>query len=420
MSYDVDAIRAEFPALGQLANGAPVIRFDNPAGTQVPQRVIDRMVRCMSDTNANLGGFFATSRQAGELIDLAHEWAADFVNAVDPGEILFGPNMTSITFALTRSLAPEVQPGQRIVLTRSDHDGNVAPWLILAEERNLEVAWIDLDPDTYEPDLSDLDTLISTDTKIVAVNHANNVTGTITDVATIAARAKQVGAWVYVDSVQYAPHGIIDVQGLDCDFLVCSAYKFYGPHIGLMWGRRELLERLRAYKVRPASVELPSKFVTGTTNRESIAGALGALEHFAWVGKQFGDSCDGRNDQQRSLRAGLAVMQQQDRALTERLIAGLQEIGGVRIVGITSADALDRRVSTVSYVQEGVHPDAVAQAMAERGIYLWSGHNYGVETVQRLGLADSGGVVRVGPVHYNTLAEVDRFVTAYGEWLSSN
>src|SRR5690606_6320025 len=274
MAYDVDAVRRCFPGLGREQDGRPVVFFDNPAGTQMAQRSIDRMVWAMTNCNANLGGHFQTSLDAQQLVDDAREAAKDFVNARDVKEIVFGQNMTTLTFMMSRTLGPEFRPGDEVVVTRMDHDGNVTPWVMLAEGRGLTVRWLDFDPETFEFDLSSLDRVITERTRLVAVNYASNVTGTINDVQTIAKAAKAVGALVYVDAVQYAPHDVIDVQALDCDFLVCSAYKFYGPHQGVMWGRREILERLTAYKVRAADNELPTKFETGTVSREALAGVM--------------------------------------------------------------------------------------------------------------------------------------------------
>lgn len=420
MTYDVAAIRGQFPGLKRIEDGEQAVFFDNPAGTQMAQQAIDRMVWAMTECNANLGGHFATSLLAAKLVDDAHEAAKDFVNARDVREILFGQNMTTLTFMMSRSLGRDFKPGDEIVVSRMDHDGNVTPWVIMAEERGLKINWLDFSPETFEFDLSRLGDIVNERTRLVAVGYASNVTGTINNVKAITQAAKTASggkALVYVDAVQFAPHGVIDVQALGCDFLVCSAYKFYGPHYGLLWGRQELLERLTAYKVRAATEELPSKFVTGTTNREELAGIMGAIEYYEWLGRKFGGATDATLTRRQRIVAGIEAMLRHDHALAERLIAGLKLIPNLRVMGITDRANFSRRVPTVSFVLEGSDPAEIAKFMASQGIYVWDGHNYGVEPVTRLGLIDKGGVVRVGPTHYNTPAEIDRFLAALNVYL---
>ncbi|GIK96943.1 MAG: cysteine desulfurase-like protein [Alphaproteobacteria bacterium] len=414
MAYDVDAVRRCFPGLNREQDGQPAVFFDNPAGTQMAQRSIDRMVWAMTSCNANLGGHFQTSLEAQRLVDDAREAARDFVNAQDAAEIVFGQNMTTLTFMMSRTLGRDFEPGDEIVVTRMDHDGNVTPWVTLAEDKGLTIRWLDFDPETFEFDLTALDRVMTGRTRLVAVNYASNVTGTINDVKTVAKAAKAVGALVYVDAVQFAPHGVIDVQDIGCDFLVCSSYKFYGPHHGVMWGRREILERLTAYKVRAANNELPTKFETGTASREALAGVMGAIEHYDWVGRQFGDPAGSRRER---IVAGVHAMQRHDQQLAARLIDGLEQVPNLRIMGITDRSRLDRRVPTVSFVIDDTDPAEIAKYMASQGIYVWDGHNYGVEPVDRLGLLDKGGVVRVGPTHYNSPAEIDRFLDALDAYL---
>ncbi|UTW55906.1 cysteine desulfurase-like protein [Kordiimonas sp. SCSIO 12610] len=424
MKYDINKVRAEFPALKRTWNDIPIAFLDNPAGTQVPNRVLKLMNAALVDYNANLGGFFKTSQDAEALVIDAHKIAAEFVNAYDFREIFFGQNMTTLTFMMTRSLAHTLKAGDEIVLTRMDHEGNVAPWLLLAEEKNLTIKWIDLNPDTYELDLSNLDTVITEKTKIVAVNYASNITGSITDVKQVVTAAKAVGAITYIDAVQYAPHGIIDVQDIGCDMLVCSSYKFYGPHQGIMWARKSLLEKLKAYKVRVSSDELPEKFVTGTESREALAGIIGALEHFEWVGSAFGGdlqaALSGRNELQSDIQAGVRKMTQHDMTLADQLISGVKSIKGTKIIGIDDKNSFSRRVSTVSFIHDKHHPDDVAKYMAKRGISIWSGHNYALEPIKRLGLLDKGGVIRVGPTHYNTAGEIDRFLNAFEDYVKND
>lgn len=420
MTYDVAAIRGQFPGLKRVQSGEPAVFFDNPAGTQMAQQAIDRMVWAMTECNANLGGQFETSVLAGKLVDDAHEAAKDFVNAKDVREIVFGQNMTTLTFMMSRSLGRDFKPGDEIVVSRMDHDGNVTPWVIMAEERGLTLKYLDFSPETFEFDLTRLNDVITERTRLVAVGYASNVTGTINNVKAIAKAAKVASggkALVYVDAVQFAPHGVIDVQDIGCDFLVCSAYKFYGPHYGLLWGRQELLERLTAYKVRAATEDLPSKFVTGTTNREELAGVMGAIEYYEWLGKNYGGAKDPALTRRQRIVAGIEAMLRHDHGLADRLITGLKQIPNLRIMGITDRADFARRVPTVSFVLPDCDPTEVAKFMGSQGIYVWDGHNYGVEPVTRLGLIDKGGVVRVGPTHYNTPAEIDRFLDALKVYL---
>lgn len=420
MTYDVAAIRGQFPGLKRVQNGEPAVFFDNPAGTQMAQQSIDRMVWAMTERNANLGGQFETSILAGELVDDAHEAAKDFVNARDVKEIVFGQNMTTLTFMMSRVLGREFKAGDEIVVSRMDHDGNVTPWVILAEERGLKINWLDFSPETFEFDLAQVGKVVNDRTRLVAVGYASNVTGTINNVKAIAKAAKDASggkALVYVDAVQFAPHGVIDVQDIGCDFLVCSAYKFYGPHYGLLWGRQELLEKLNAYKVRAATGDLPSKFVTGTTNREELAGIMGAIEYYEWLGKNYGGATNPALTRRQRIVAGVEAMLRHDLGLAERLVAGLKQIPNVRIMGITDPAHFSRRVPTVSFALPDCDPTEIAKYMASQGIYVWDGHNYGVEPVTRLGLIDKGGVVRVGPTHYNTPAEIDRFLGALKVYL---
>jgi cysteine desulfurase family protein (TIGR01976 family) len=418
MQYDIEWVRGHFPALARTRNGSPVAFLDNPAGTQVPRMVVERMGDAMLNANANLGGVFDTSIEAGERAGAAHRAAEAFVNARHEGEVFFGQNMTTLTFAMSRSIGADFREGDEIILSRMDHDANISPWLMLAEDRGLTVRWLDFSPETFEFDLADLDALLTPRTRLVAVCYASNVTGTINDVAAIARRAHAAGALVYVDAVQYAPHGLIDVQAIDCDFLVCSAYKFFGPHYGLFWGRAELLQRLRAYKVRPSENTLPWRFTTGTTNREELAGVHAAIDYIAALGARFGRIGADASLRER-LGAAFAVTKVYDDSLTRQLVDGLRSFNSVRILGISDPAAFDRRVSTVSFKAEGVASEHIARVLAADGVQVWSGHNYGIEPNRRLGILDSGSGVRVGPVHYNSAEEVNRVMELLARALQS-
>jgi cysteine desulfurase family protein (TIGR01976 family) len=406
MSFDVEQIRAQFPA---LASGA--IFFDNPGGTQVARRVVERMSEYLVRCNANHGGAFYTSIESDAVLHAAHAAMADLLGAASPDEIVFGPNMTSLTFTLSRALGRRLGAGDEIVVTRLDHDANIAPWLLVAEDRGAVVKWVDIRPEDCTLDMADFEAQISDRTKIVACGYASNAVGTINDVRSVVQMAHAAGALCYVDAVQYAPHGPIDVQALDCDFLVCSPYKFFGPHTGVLYGKYALLDDLRAYKVRPADDQPPYKFETGTQNHEGQAGTLGAIEYFEWLGgaAPSGEGAPGQGRRAKLVRA-MTALADYERGLGAYLIEGLQTVPGLKIWGITQADQLTRRVPTVSFTLAGWHPRQLAERLAAERIYAWDGNYYALAVMERLGLQESGGMLRVGLAHYNTRAEVDRLI----------
>ena len=419
MPFDIQQIRAQFPALSLEDGGVPRVYLDNPAGTQVPHRVVERTSEYMIRMNANHGGPFRTSQDSDALSAEAHRAAAELLNAPSPEEIVFGANMTTLTFAISRSLGHWLKPGDEIILTRMDHDANVNPWRLLAEDLGLEVKWLSFNRETYQYDLDELERLISRRVKLLAVNYASNALGTINDVKTISSMARAVGALTYVDAVQYVPHGPTNVQALGCDFLACSVYKFFGGHQGILWGRGELLEALPAYKVRPAEDHGPGKFETGTQSFEGQAGALGAIEYLAWLGEQARDiyrqpfgHFSGR---QQNIHTAMAAIKAYEKLLSAHLIKGLQAISGVTVHGITDPGQFDKRVPTVTFTREGFAPADIARRLAAENIFVWDGDYYAVEVVKHLGLAESGGMVRVGPVHYNTIAELDRLLEVVRE-----
>jgi cysteine desulfurase family protein (TIGR01976 family) len=389
MPLDIEQIRVLFPALSLADAGKPRIYLDNPAGTQVPRQCIERTSHYLIHSNANHGGYFRTSLLSDEILAEAHLAMADFLNAPSPDEIIFGPNMTTLTFAVSRSLGRWLRPGDRIVLTRMDHDANVNPWRQLAADMGLEVKWLNFNRETYRYDPEELETLLTPKVKLVAVNYASNAIGTINDIKKISEMAHSAGALVYVDAVQYVPHSPTDVQVLGCDFLVCSVYKFFGGHQGVLWGKLDLLEKLPAYKVRPADDSPPGKFETGQEYHSRYS-------HF-----------EGRR---KYLHAAMAVIKDYEKTLGARLIEGLQEIPGVKIHGITDLNQLDDRVPTVSFTRDGFHPADIARRLAEENIFVWDGHYYAVEVIDHLGLSDKGGMVRVGAVHYNTVEEIDKLL----------
>lgn len=421
MSLDLATIRAQFPALALRHDARPRVYLDNPAGTQVPTVVLDRMRTTMVEHNANMHGHFRTSDEATELVHQAHLAMADFYHASSEREIVFGPNMTTLTFQMTRVLGPRFQEGDEIITTHMEHDGNNTPWRRMAAERGLVVKTLPFDRDTYEFDLAELDGLITDRTRFAAVNYASNLLGTINPIPEMCRRLRDAGVITYVDAVQYAPHGPIDVQALGCDFLVSSAYKWYGPHQGVLWGREELLQSFDAYKLSVVPDECPDKFETGTQSLESQAGVIGAIEYLQWLGREMGAehlSADTSLPvRTREVHAAMVAMAEYEHALSGRLIEGLQAIDGVRVHGITDPAAFARRVPTVSFTRPGMVPSEMARWLDGHGVYVWDGHSYALPVVQFLGLEQSGGVVRVGPTHYNTLDEIDTVVALAAEFL---
>ncbi len=414
MPFDLDAVRAQFPALSLTDSGKRRIYFDNPAGTQVPQAVADAMSRCLLETNANAGGRFATSKAADRIVERARAAMADFLNAETPDEIIFGQNMTTLTLHVSRSIGRLFQHGDEIVLSRMDHDANVWPWVLLARDLDLEIKWLSFDTETYEFDLDRLDALFSPRTRLVCIGGASNLLGTINDVTSVCARARSAGAMTYIDGVQSVPHVVTDVQEIGCDFLACSPYKFFGPHQGVLYGRRERLEQLEPYKVRPAPDRYPGCFETGTQSHEGFAGITAAVDYFAWIGETMA----GASGRRRALTAAMDLLFDYEKILAERLIDGLLDIDGVRVLGITDKTALHRRVPTVSFTHARVAPGDIAQHLADDNIFVWNGHNYAVEVVKSLGIHESGGAVRIGPVHYNSVGEVDEALAVLETLLS--
>jgi len=411
MPLNLTQIRNHFPGL-QRAN-VPIrdaTFFDNPGGTQVAQQTVDRMTRYLIESNANHGGAFATSRASDAVLDEARAAMADFYNATRPEEIVFGNNMTTLTLHLSRSLSRTWNPGDEIVVTRLDHDANITPWVLAAQDRGVTVRWVDFDPEDGTLDLDSMARALENNPRLVAVGYASNALGTINPLGQIIPMAHAVGAQVYVDAVQYAAHGPIDVQALGCDFLVSSAYKWFGPHAGILYGRYDLLNELTAYKVRPATNELPGKWETGTQNHEGIAGVLGAIEYLEWVGKTFGANIsDGGLSPARAwhLKQAMTAIQEYEFSISHAVLDVLENLPGCRIYGLTDRNRLAERVPTFSFTLE-VHPREVAERLAAENIYVWDGNYYALAVTERLGLEGKGGMVRVGPVHYNTVEEVAR------------
>ncbi|HEX5827790.1 MAG TPA: cysteine desulfurase-like protein [Candidatus Limnocylindrales bacterium] len=408
-AFDVDALRARFPALSLQHDGRPMAFFDGPGGTQVTDTVIEAVSRYYREANANHGGDFLTSRRSDAMLDEAHLALADLLNAASPDEIKFGANMTTLTMHLARSILAALGPGDEIAVTSLDHDANVGPWRSAAADRGVTVRTVDIRPDDVTLDIEAFDAILHGRPKLVAFGWASNAVGTINPVAELVRRAHEAGALTFVDAVHAAPHLPIDVQAVDTDFLACSAYKFFGPHVGVLYGRQAALDALPTYKLRPAG----DRFETGTLNHEGIAGSLAAVEYIAEVGERYGAAHDdvfpGMAGRRRHAHTGMAAIRAYEMALFERLLAGLEAIPGARIWGITDRARFDERTPTAAVTFEGRTAQAVSGALGERGIATWWGNFYALSVTERLGL-EPGGVLRIGLTHYNTGAEVDRLL----------
>jgi len=396
LSANLDLIRRQFPALDR-----PAIFFDNPGGTQIAKQSLDRINKYLIESNANHEGAFATSIASDAVLDEAHRAMADFYNAASAEEIVFGNNMTTLTLHMSRSISRNWNPGDEIVVTRLDHDANVTPWVLAAQDKGVRVNWVDFDMEDGTLNLNDMQKALDRKPRLLAVGYASNSLGTINPVEKIIKMAHEAGTLVYV-------------QKLDCDFLVSSAYKFFGTHAGILYGKRDLLEKLFAYKVRPATNSLPGKFETGTQNHEGIAGVLGAIEYFEWIGKEFGGRYveglkeEGYEGRRLELKKGMTAIRAYEFEIGRALLSALQAVPGLTLFGLTDERRLDDRVATFSFRLKDMHPRLVAEKLAENSIYVWDGNYYAINVTERLGLEDNGGMVRVGAAHYNTLEEVER------------
>ena len=410
-SFDVDRWRRRFPALDRAVDGQPAVFFDGPAGSQVPDTVIDAVVRYFVETNANHGGLFETSRRSDALLESAHEAVADLLGCGDPGEVVFGANMTSLTLALSRSLGKTWAAGDEIVVAGGEHDANFTPWVLAARDAGATVRQVTIDKSTCSIDLDDLAGKLTDRTRLVAAGCASNAVGTINPIDRIVQLAHDHGALVFLDAVHYAPHRAIDVAGWGCDFLACSAYKFFGPHVGVLWGRRALLEELPAYKLRPAPDRLPGRWMTGTQSHEGIAGTAAAVEYLAELGREHDvDAIDRRAALESAFRAISAYEQQ----LAASLLTGLSELPTVKVWGIADLDSIDCRVPTVSITHNRLKPAELAEFLGTRGIFVWHGNFYALPLTETLGL-EPDGLVRIGLLHYNTAEEIGRLLTVLAE-----
>jgi len=410
---DVTWVRSQFPSLETQVNGQKAAFLDGPAGTQVPAAVIAAIQNYLMESNANSGGVFQTSRRSDQMIANTRAAMADFFHC-GSGEVVFGPNMTTLTFALSRAIGRELGPGDEILLTTLDHDANFSPWKALAE-KGVTIRVADIRENDCTLDLDDLKSKLNHRTRLVAVGYASNATGTVNPVHEITRLAHAAGAMAFIDAVHYAPHGLMDVKELNCDFLVCSPYKFFGPHMGTLYGKREHLERFHPYKVRPSHDEAPDRWETGTQAHELIAGIGAAVEYIAGVGRHADPAVKTRRE---ALGAAYRTTVAYERHLIAILIERLQKIPGVRIYGITDPKRFEERCSTLSLRIGDHHPKAIAEFLARRGIFTWDGNYYALNLTERLRVEQKGGMLRIGLVHYNTQEEVERLLGALREFAS--
>ena len=434
-TLDLTYIRAQSPSLAQTVNGHPTVFLDGPGGTQVPQRVIDAIADYLRRDNANTGGAYATSLRTDAMIAEARAAMADFLHCA-ADEVAFGPNMTTLTFAMSRAIGRELKPGDEIVVTRLDHDANVSPWLAMAEDRGITVRWAEIHDEDCTLDMADLASKINPKTKLVAAGYASNAVGTINPVKEIVRLTHAAGALAYIDAVHYGPHGLIDVAALDCDFLVCSTYKFFGPHMGVLFGKREHLQRLRPYKVRPNTNAIPNCWEWGTLNHECIAGIAACVEYIADLGRGLKNGStnkrvphpsrlskggndaagtSGITERRAAIEAAYTAIHEHERALLEKLMAGLKKIPGLKIYGITDPARFSERCATLAVRIENHTPLELSTKLGEQGFFTWDGNYYTLNLTEHLDVEKSGGFLRIGLVHYNTVDEVDRLLAALRE-----
>jgi cysteine desulfurase family protein (TIGR01976 family) len=415
-ALDLAWVRSQFPSLAQTVNGYPAAFLDGPGGTQVPQRVIDAISGYLRRDNANTGGAYATSRRTDAMIADARGAMADFLHC-GADEVAFGPNMTTLTYAMSRAIGRELKPGDEIVVTRLDHDANVSPWLAMTEDlqkedRGITVRWAEIYDEDCTLDMADLASKINEHTKLVAAGFASNAVGTINPVKEIVHLAHAVGALAYIDAVHYGPHGLIDVAALDCDFLVCSTYKFFGPHMGVLFGKREHLQRLRPYKVRPNTNAIPNCWEWGTLNHECIAGIVACVEYLADLGRHARPEVGTRRA---AIETSYEAIHEHETRLLKRMMSGLQQIPGLKIYGITDPARFHERCATLAVRIENHTPLELATKLGERGFFTWDGNYYALNLTEHLNVEKSGGFLRIGLVHYNTVEEVDRLLAALRE-----
>jgi cysteine desulfurase family protein (TIGR01976 family) len=406
-SIDTERLRKQFPALQREIGGRPIVFADAPGGTQVPQPVIDAMADYLTGSNANQGGAFATSVETDSIVESARAAAADLLGCA-ADEIVFGPNMTTLAFALSRVMARTLRPGDEIVVTNLDHDANIEPWAGAARDAGAVIRRVDFDPSDCTIDLDSLDASLSDRTRLVAFSLASNAVGTIPPAAEIVERVrKRTDAHVIADAVHFAPHRLLDTEALGVDFLFCSPYKFFGPHLGVMYGRRELLEELRPYKVRPSPDDVPDRWESGTKSHEALAGLIACVDYLCSIS-------DDDGDRRNRIVAAMDAIAEHEAGLSLSLLDGLSRLEGVTLYGLAQPERIGERTPTFALRLEGFSPRAVAERLNDEGIFVWDGNYYALAVMERLGLEETGGAVRVGLCHYHSNEDVERVVDALG------
>lgn len=410
LSQKISRVRSLFPALQRQHQGSPLVYLDGPAGTQVPEPVAQRIYQCMIHHNANRAGKFITSNEVDQIMDQAHEAAADLLQVPEPNSIAFGPNMTTLTLAFSRALASTWKPGDEILVSSLDHDANYTPWVLAARDAGATVRTIPIHTHDATLDMDALEKLLGPRTKLVAVTAASNAVGSLTDIPQIARWVHRVGAELFVDAVHYAPHRRIDVAAWDCDFLACSAYKFFGPHIGILYGRPERMASLQPYKLRPSPDSIPGRWMTGTQNFACIAGVTAAIDYIASLADDLAEGSSNRTRREK-LDDAFGWIERVETQLIQQLLAGLLANPKVRIFGITDSQRSAKRAPTVAFCIEGIESSQAAAKLAQAGICAWHGNYYALPLTLALG-AEPHGMVRLGCMHYNTPDEIDRTLEA--------
>ncbi len=412
--YPINQIRGAFPGLERTLGGVRAIFFDGPGGSQVPSSVAEAVSEYLLHKNANTGMSFATSVETDQVISEALQACADFIGCSDPSEVVFGQNMTSLNIQLAGALSRTWSSEDEVVVTRLDHDGNVRPWVLAAKWSGASIRKIDVDPSDCTLDMDSVIESICDRTALVAVGAASNLSGTINDVRRIVEIAHDFGAEVVVDAVHYAPHSLIDVEEWGCDYLLCSPYKFFGPHQGLLWGRGDRMSELPVAKLRVSSEKIPFRWMTGTQSHEGIAGTMAAIEHIAWIGRQYtGDNSLSRRD---ALKQAYSAIETHERGLCLKMLEGLGEIDGLKVWGITDPSRISERSPTVSFTHPKMDASEIGDRLADRGIFVWAGNFYALELTEALEL-EPEGVLRAGVLQYNTMGEVEEFVSSVAEIL---
>jgi len=412
--YPLEKIRGSFPSLSRKFKEREAVYFDGPGGSQVPQSVADAVSNYLLNHNANTGMSFVTSIETDEIITETLSACAEFLGCSDPNEIAFGQNMTSLNIQLASALSKTWGPGDEIVVTRLDHDANVRPWSLAAEWSGASLKKIEVNPDDCTLDMKSLAESISESTVLVAIGAASNLSGTINNLRELIGIAHSFGAEVVVDAVHFAPHSLIDVEDIGCDFLLCSPYKFFGPHQGILWGKRDRMEELPVAKLRVSTEEVPFRWMTGTQSHEGMAGTRAAIDHIAWIGREVSENEGlGRRE---ALKIAYSAIEGHERELCLRMIQGLADIDGLKIWGITDPERIAERSPTVSFTHPKMVASEIGALLADRGIFVWAGNFYALELTEALGL-EPEGVLRVGLLHYNSMEEVNFFLESVREIL---